>query len=138
MQAILAAVRPLDSETVEFEETTGRVLAQSVHAERDQPPFDRVMMDGIAIAYSEFAEGKRSFPIQSTQAAGDPAHVLEAGKAIEIMTGASLPEGANCIIPVERIIVNELGAHIEAYYVASEKQFLHARGSDHCCSPAHA
>ena len=131
MQAILAAVRPLESETVEFEEATGRVLAQSVHAERDQPPFDRVMMDGIAIAYAEFAEGKRSFPIQSTQAAGDPAHTLEPGNTIEIMTGASLPEGADCIIPVERIIVNELGAHIEANYAASANQFIHARGSDH-------
>jgi molybdopterin molybdotransferase len=131
MQAILAAVPPLESETGEFEEATGRVLAQSVHAERDQPPFDRVMMDGIAIAYSEFAEGKRSFQTQSTQAAGDPAQTLEPGKAIEIMTGASLPEGADCIIPVERIIVNELGAHVEANYAASERQFIHARGSDH-------
>ncbi len=131
MQAILDAVGELATETIAFEETTGRVLAQSVHAERDQPPFDRVMMDGIAIAYSEFAEGKRSFPIQSTQAAGDPAQTLDPGKAIEIMTGASLPDGANCIIPVERIIVNELGAHIEANYAASERQFIHARGSDH-------
>jgi molybdopterin molybdotransferase len=131
MQAILAAVRPLKSETVKFEEATGRVLVQSVHAERDQPPFDRVMMDGIAIAYSDYAEGTRSFPIQSTQPAGDPAQTLEPGKAIEIMTGASLPEGADCIIPVERIIVNELGAHVEANYAASERQFIHARGSDH-------
>ena len=131
MQAILAAVRPLQSETIDFEEATGRVLAQSAHAERDQPPFDRVMMDGIAISHAEFAKGTRSFPIQSTQAAGDPAQTLEPGKAIEIMTGASLPDGADCIIPVERIIVNELGAHIEANNAASEKQFIHARGSDH-------
>ena len=131
MQAILAAVQPLESETTEFEEATGRVLAQSVHAERDQPPFDRVMMDGIAISFAEFVAGTRSFPIQSTQAAGDPAQTLEPGRAIEIMTGASLPDGADCIVPVERIIVNDLGAHIEANYAASEKQFIHARGSDH-------
>ncbi len=131
MQAILAAVEPLATETIAFEEATGRVLAQSMHAERDQPPFDRVMMDGIAISYAEFAGGTRSFPIQSTQGAGDPAQTLESGKAIEIMTGASLPDGADCIIPVERIIVNELGAHIEANYAASEQQFIHSRGSDH-------
>ena len=129
--AILAAVQALDTEIVELQDATGRVLAQSVVAERDQPPFDRVTMDGIAIAYTEFAKGTRSFPIQSMQAAGDPAQRLEAGKAIEIMTGASLPEGANCIIPVERIIVNELGAHIEANYEAIERQFIHARASDH-------
>jgi molybdopterin molybdotransferase len=131
MQAILAAIEPLATQTIAFEEATGRVLAQSVYAERDQPPFDRVMMDGIAISHAEFAAGTRSFPVQSTQAAGDPAQTLEPGRAIEIMTGASLPDGADCIIPVERITVNELSAHIEANYAASELQFIHARGSDH-------
>jgi len=129
--AILAAVKGLESETVSLAEATGRVLAQSVKAERDQPPFDRVMMDGIAIAYAEFAEGNRSFQIQSTQAAGDPAQTLKPGHAIEIMTGASLPADADCIIPVERIIVNESGAHVEANYATSERQFIHAAGSDH-------
>ncbi len=130
-EAILAAVQPLDTETVALQEATGRVLAQSVRAERDQPPFDRVMMDGIAIAFADFAEGKRSFPIQSTQAAGDPAQSLEPGNCIEIMTGASLPQGADCIVPVERITVNDLGAHVEANYEAGERQFIHGRGSDH-------
>ncbi len=129
--AILAAVKGLESETVSLAEATGRVLAQSVKAERDQPPFDRVMMDGIAIAYAEFAEGNRSFQILSTQAAGDPAQTLKPGHAIEIMTGASLPADADCIIPVERIIVNESGAHVEANYATSERQFIHAAGSDH-------
>ncbi len=131
MQAVLAAVQAFEPETIAFSESTGRVLAQSVHAERDQPPFDRVMMDGIAISFAEFAKGIRSFPVQSTQAAGDPAQTLEPGHAIEIMTGASLPVGADCIVPVERIIVNELGAHIQANYAANERQFIHARGSDH-------
>ena len=130
-QAIEAAVQPLETEVLALQQATGSALAQSVHAERDQPPFDRVMMDGIAIAYSEFAEGKRSFPVQSTQAAGDPASSLETGQCIEIMTGASLPHGADCIVPVERITVNDLGAHIEANYEAAERQFIHARGSDH-------
>ncbi len=130
-QAILAAVQPLDTETVALQEATGRVLAQSVQAERDQPPFDRVMMDGIAIAFIEFADGKRSFTIQSTQAAGNPAQSLEPEHCIEIMTGASLPQGADCIVPVERITVNDLGAHIEANYEALERQFIHACGSDH-------
>ena len=131
MQAVLAAVQTLEPETIGCSESTGRVLAQSVHAERDQPPFDRVMMDGIAIAFAEFAKGIRSFPVQSTQAAGDAAQTLEPGHAIEIMTGASLPVGADCIIPVERLIVNELGAHIQANYAANERQFIHVRGSDH-------
>ena len=130
-RAILAAVRPFETETAALAESVGRVLRQSVVAERDQPPFDRVMMDGIAVAYDEFAKGTRTFRVQSRQDAGDPAQALEAGHCIEIMTGATLPEGADCIIPVERITVNEHGAHVEANYEAAERQFIHARGSDH-------
>lgn len=129
-QCILAAVKRLDSEVVALHDAAGRVLAQSVRAERDQPPFDRVMMDGIAIAYSDFASGKRSFEIQGMQAAGDAVQSLEPGKAIEIMTGASLPQGADCIVPIERVIMNERGAHIEANYPAEARQFIHPRGSD--------
>ncbi len=128
---IFAAVGPLPTTSVPLDQAVGRVLRQSVAAERDQPPFDRVMMDGIAIAYKDFASGTRTFPIQGMQAAGDEALTLETGKAIEIMTGASLPQGADCIVPVERITVNDAGAHIEADYSPEANQFIHARGSDH-------
>jgi molybdopterin molybdotransferase len=107
------------------------VLQQTVVAERDQPPFDRVTMDGIACAYADFAGGARKFPIQAMQAAGDPALILETGHCIEIMTGASLPAGADCIVPVERINVVDGVAEIEADYTASQHQFVHPRGSDH-------
>ena len=130
-QRIVDALEPADTETVALGECCGRVLKQSVVAERDQPPFDRVMMDGIAIRYDEFEAGARSFAVQSTQHAGDERQALDAGSAIEIMTGASLPENADLIVPVERITVNEHGAHVEANYEARRRQFVHARGSDH-------
>lgn len=117
--------------TVDVAGVAGRVLRQSVVAERDQPPFDRVMMDGIAIAYADYAGGTRTFPIQATQAAGDPALTLEAGKAIEIMTGASLPENTDCIVPVERILVDDGTATLEDGYEAEQRQFIHPRASDH-------
>lgn len=116
---------------VPLADCTGRVLARPVIAERDQPPFDRVMMDGIAIAHAEFAAGNRSYRVQATQAAGDSTLALEPGSAIEIMTGASLPDGADCIIPIERVTLNEHGAHVEANYAAEHRQFIHARASDH-------
>ena len=130
-QAIRAAMPAFDSESVPLDAAIGRVLRQTVVAERDQPPFDRVMMDGIAIRYEEFADGARAFAIQSTQQAGDPAQSLEPGHAIEIMTGASLPDGADCIVPVERITVADDEARIETDYAAEARQFIHPRGSDH-------
>ena len=128
--AIRRTVPAFATETVALDRTIGRVLREPVSAERDQPPFDRVMMDGIAIRYADFESGVRRFPIQSTQHAGDPVHTLDAGNAIEIMTGASLPEDADCIVPVERISVTDGAATIESGYEAAARQFIHARASD--------
>jgi molybdopterin molybdotransferase len=59
-------------------------------------------MDGIAIASAAFEAGRRRFRIESTQAAGAPAVRLNgADNAIEVMTGAILPKGTDCIIPLE-------------------------------------
>ena len=131
LEAVLDAMPAFAPETVDLGVATGRVLRQKIVAERDQPPFDRVMMDGIAVMYADVASGQREFPIQATQAAGDARLALERGKAIEIMTGASLPDGADCIIPVERIEIANDAARIETDYEASERQFIHPRGSDH-------
>lgn len=128
---VLAAMPELEAEPVGLAEAVGRTLRQTVVAERDQPPFDRVMMDGIAIAHGDVAAGTRAFPLQATQAAGDPALALETGQAIEIMTGASLPLNADCIIPVERIAISDGVAALEDGYEAKQGQFIHRRGSDH-------
>lgn len=129
--AIAGALRPLETERVPIEQAPGRVLRQSILAERDQPPFHRVMMDGIAVRYGDLAAGIRDFPVQGMVAAGDPATALEPGKVIEIMTGAPLPANADCIIPVERIDINGSTARLEQGYAPDRGQFIHERGSDH-------
>ncbi len=53
-----------NSRTVPFSESQGKILAEDIRADRPFPPFDRVAMDGIAIKYSTFQEGKKSFPVQ--------------------------------------------------------------------------
>ena len=78
LEAVLAAITTSPPESISTADATGRVLRQTVKAERSQPPFDRVMMDGIALAWSDYEGGQREFPIQAMQAAGDEALVLEA------------------------------------------------------------
>ena len=129
--AILAAMPAAATTTVQLQQASGRVLQQTVIAERDQPPFDRVTMDGVAFAYADFDAGTRRFPIQAMQAAGDPTLSLDAGHCIEIMTGASLPDGADCIVPVERISVTDGVAEVAGDYAAQKDQFIHPRGSDY-------
>lgn len=129
---IAASMRRLDAESVPLADAAGRVLRETVKAERDQPPFDRVMMDGIAIRHASFAAGERRFRLQDAQHAGEPRMTLkEAGACIEIMTGAVLPEGTDCVIPVERLTMADGYAEIEAGYEAAHRQNIHPQGSDH-------
>jgi molybdopterin molybdotransferase len=121
----------LPVESLPVGQCAGAILREDIHAERDQPPFDRATMDGIAIDSAQLQSGRRSFRIQATQAAGDPPVRLASGDAcVEIMTGAMLPEGCDAIIPVEQIRVVTGEAHLEPSSTASHGQFVHRRGSD--------
>jgi molybdopterin molybdotransferase len=91
---ILARLPALPVETRPLAALTGAVLAQDVYAERDQPPFDRVTMDGVAFASPRYAAGARRFRIAGVQAAGRPPLDLPQGDVcFEVMTGAMLPGG---------------------------------------------
>lgn len=131
-QAIATAVPAFDSESVALNAASGRILRQVVCAERDQPPFDRVTMDGIAVRYDSLASGNREFAFQGTQHAGDPVQSLrDDNNCIEIMTGAVRPDNADCIIPVERVTTNGEVAVVDADYEGARNQFVHPQGSDH-------
>jgi len=108
-----------------------RVLAEEVTAERDQPPFDRVTMDGIAIAARDWDAGIRTYEIIGTQAAGAPPLEVGARAAcVEVMTGAMLPRGADTVIPVERIAREDRAATVDARASVAHRQYVHRRGSD--------
>lgn len=109
----------------------GRVLAEDVAAERDQPPFDRVTMDGVAIAFRDWSAGVRSFAVLGTQAAGaEPLAVADKAQCFEVMTGAALPRGTDTIVPVERLQRQGRSVTIAADAAVSAQQFVHRRGSD--------
>jgi molybdopterin molybdotransferase len=109
----------------------GAVLRENVYAERDQPPFDRVAMDGIAIDSSASRNGRRSFRVQGMQAAGDPPLRLTAGDAcIEVMTGAVLPQGCDAVIPVEQIERCEDQVSLKTGTEIAGGQNVHRRGTD--------
>jgi len=123
-------IAPLPVESRPLPALAGAVLAQSVRAERDQPPFDRVTMDGIAIASEAWRAGQRRFRIAGTQAAGARPQPLPAGACLEVMTGAVLPPGSDCVIPVERLAVADGWAEIETDYAVEPFGNVHTRGLD--------
>lgn len=109
----------------------GAVLAQSVRAERDQPPFDRVTMDGIAFASEAWRAGQRRFRVAGTLAAGQRPVALPAPDAcLEVMTGAMLPPGCDCVVPVELLDSAEGWAEVDAEARVEPYANVHARGLD--------
>jgi molybdopterin molybdotransferase len=112
----------------------GRVLREPIRADRDLPPFDRVTMDGYALRSSSWAAGGRSFRVGRVQAAGMRAFALgEAADAcIEVMTGAVLPAGADCVVPYEETEREGSVVRIrDSVTQVMTGSSVHRRGSDH-------
>ena len=106
-EVIDARLAPAPAERRQLSECVGRILREDVYAERDNPPFDRVCMDGIAMRSEAFGRGVRRFSIEAMQAAGTPALILSDPEgAIEVATGAMMPRGSDCVIPLEEYDVD--------------------------------
>ncbi len=131
-EALIAQqIKPTQLVNCSLDNAAGEVLRTDVCTERDEPPFDRVMMDGIATHHKAFAKGQRKYVVQATQAAGEPPLQLKSDDAcIEIMTGAVLPTGCDCVIPVEDIEISEGHAELRDGVAPEAGQFIHRRGSD--------
>jgi molybdopterin molybdotransferase len=121
----------LPIESLPLAQCGGAVLRENVYAERDQPPFDRVAMDGVALASRAVSPGSRSFRIQATQAAGDAPRALGAATdCIEVMTGAVLPSGCDAVVAVEQLTIERGHASLAASARVEPWQNVHRRGSD--------
>ena len=128
---VLATARPLPSETVPLLRATGRVLASTIEADRDFPPFNRVAMDGIAVAHAAWAGGQTEFAIEHTQYAGAPAQPLQkAQAAVEVMTGAVLPPGTDAVVRYEDLHLENNRARIQIPPPAAAGVNVHHQAAD--------
>ena len=82
----------------------GRVLAEDILADRSGPPFDRVAMDGIGLAFDSLSICDK-FHCEGMQAAGMAELCLDSplSGCLEVMTGAVLPKKCDTVIPFEKI-----------------------------------
>ena len=97
---IISSARLLEKEAVSLPDALGRVLANDIIADRDMPPFDKSAMDGYACRREDIL-----LPLQVVEvipAGCFPTKKIEKGRCSKIMTGAMLPEGANCVLMVEQ------------------------------------
>jgi len=106
LDKILSCIQPLGSEKVSLLEALGRVIAEDVHANRDIPPLDNSGMDGYAVKSEDIRSAAQDCPVRLEVIDDLPAgfissRTVEKGQAIRIMTGAPIPKGADCVVPVE-------------------------------------
>jgi molybdopterin molybdotransferase len=120
----------LPIESLPLAQCVGGTLRENIYAERDQPPFDRVSLDGIAVDSESLRRGVRRFRIQATQGAGSPALKRAPDEAIEVMTGAVLPHSSDCVVPVEQYQVIDGYASLQASVVSAPYHNVHRRGTD--------
>ena len=130
---IFECIVPFHREDCPLGSAHGRILRTHLCADRDLPPFDRVTLDGYAVRAQDLAAGQNKFRVEGVQAAGMRPFQLAAapGGCVEIMTGAVLPSGADCVVPYEEttregdtVVVSLAGAKLAAGYA------IHRRGSD--------
>jgi len=101
-ELVLQRARPLPAEVVPIVEAGGRVTADDIRARVDLPPFASSAMDGFAV---RSADPPGTLRVVGESAAGRPyVAPVEPGLAVAISTGAVVPEGADAVVPVERVV----------------------------------
>ena len=129
LNAILQCVNPAAAEQTPLQDCLRRVLAEDLATPHDSPPFDKSMMDGFAIQSARFSHGG-SDPLRvlETITAGTvPAKTIQAGTASRIMTGAPIPPGADCVVPIENVQFDESrpdAVTIPAEHMTAERHIL--------------
>ena len=96
------AVQPLETEKVPLSESFGRILAVPVTSPFDIPPFSKSAMDGFAVRSRDVATTDAVLRVTEVVGAGTiPEQSVEPGTAVQIMTGAPVPDRADAVIRVE-------------------------------------
>ncbi|MCS7191393.1 MAG: molybdopterin molybdotransferase MoeA [Armatimonadetes bacterium] len=94
------------TEKLALTQAVNRVLAETVTAPFDVPPFHRAAMDGYAMRASDISEASSSNPVSlklvgSVYAGELPISAVTKGTCVKVATGAPVPEGADCVVPFE-------------------------------------
>jgi molybdopterin molybdotransferase len=99
LQLIYENTKQTKIKILPIESALGYILAQDIQATHNLPPYDNSAMDGYAV---KLADASKCVEVKHTIFAGDNSHEeLHQNSAIKIMTGAKIPKGCECIVPIE-------------------------------------
>ena len=133
-QLIADACRPIDrTERVRLVDANGRVAAADVRSTRDVPPFSRAGMDGFALRAEDTFGANRYEPkilrvIDKVYTGQVPTKSIEPGTAIEIATGAPMPQGADAVVMVEE--TEKAGDNVRVLTPVYPRQNVGKQGAD--------
>jgi len=126
IQSVRAARRFPGIETVDLLGAAGRVLAEDIAADRDTPPTSRSVRDGFAI---RAADAPGEFEIIGEVRAGSRfEETIDWRQAVEIMTGAPIPAGADAVVMVEH--VERAGNRVTVHQPVEPRQFINPKGCE--------
>jgi len=127
-----SGVQPGEIESVRLLAVAGRVLAEPITADRDLPPFPRSTRDGYALRAADLTRIPATLRVVGEIKAGekqDPVpQGVEPGQAVSIMTGASVPAGADAVVMVE--YTSRRGEHVEIARSAAPGENVVPRGAE--------
>jgi len=125
--------KPLDMEEVPLLEACNRVLAEDITAPLDIPPFNRSTVDGYAVKAEDTFGADENRPVKlklcGTVNVGEmPKIKVENGTAVEIMTGAPIPEGADAVVMAEN--TERKNDEIYVYAAVTKDENIMKAGAD--------
>ncbi|MFI5304500.1 MAG: gephyrin-like molybdotransferase Glp [Nitrospiria bacterium] len=133
IEIVLSNSKIIDIEDCPIRDTLGRILASSILAPHDQPPWDNSAMDGYAVRWEDIQAGSEHNPvtlrkIEVIPAGQAPRFPLNKGECSKIMTGARIPTGADTVVPVE--VTNQIGEEILILKTGSKNDHIRLKGED--------
>lgn len=106
LATVLEHTVPLGTNRMPITETLGQVLAENIISQREHPPWNNSAMDGYAVQWQDIKNATPEQPIElkvtgEVQAGGMATSPVNGGEAMQIMTGAPVPAGADSVVRVE-------------------------------------
>lgn len=132
-EKVLSAFRPTETVEVRLADALGAVTARDLVAPDPSPRFDNSAMDGYAVLSADVSGASEDLPVslelrgEVRAGDGDLPEVV-AGTAVRIMTGASLPFGADAVVPVEE--ADERGSKVLVRVAAEAGRHIRRAGED--------
>lgn len=136
VEIIVRSIEPVaDVEEAALPEAVGRIGARAIYSETDNPPFARSPLDGYAFSSRDVKAASEEKPVRLCVAgricAGEwRKEKLGPGEAIEIMTGAAIPEGADCVIRQEDVRLSGKPGYVEIAHAMRKYENYCFQGED--------